>query len=593
MRAEIAEAIANHPVVVVCGETGSGKSTQLPKICLELGRGLERMIGHTQPRRIAARSVAARLADELSSRIGEAVGFKVRFTDATGPATYIKLMTDGILLAETQGDRALNQYDTIIVDEAHERSLNIDFLLGYLQRLLPRRPDLRVIITSATIDAERFSRHFESAEGPAPVIMVSGRTYPVEVWSRPPHEAEDDDEPDRVQGVLDAVDELLRHDRWGDILVFLATEREILDVSKALRGRLVQSGQQCEILPLYARLSTQEQSRVFESHSRRRVVLATNVAESSLTVPGIRYVVDTGMARISRYAPRSKIQRLPIEPISRASADQRKGRCGRLGPGICVRLYSEDDYLGRDAYTQPEIRRSNLAAVILQAEALRLGAIEEFPFLEPPQPTLIRDGYNTLFELGAVDEQHQLTPLGKQLSRLPVDPRIGRMLLAAVEEGCLREMLIIASALEVQDPRERPVDHQQAADEAHAPLRASRFRLPHLPQPVALLPQPQRRPDEESSAPGLPSELSIAHAAARVAGRASSAATAGGRDAARGGGADRPASSSGPHDGSALRIALRRRSTNSMKRRSRFRPARPSTRPFIARCSPGCCPTSP
>jgi ATP-dependent helicase HrpA len=468
MRDEIAEAIRRHPVVVVCGETGSGKSTQLPKICLDLGRGLERMIGHTQPRRIAARSVAARLAEELGSTVGEAVGFKVRFTDATSQSTYVKLMTDGILLAETQGDPLFQQYDTIIVDEAHERSLNIDFLLGYLQRLLPRRPDLRVIITSATIDAERFSQHFATEAGPAPVVMVSGRTYPVEIRYQPPGDAEDDDEPDRIRAVLDAIDELLSHDYWGDILVFLATEREILDVSKALRGRLSQSRFDCEVLPLYARLSNQEQNRVFEPHSKRRIVLATNVAESSLTVPGIRYVVDTGVARISRYAPRSKIQRLPIEPISQASANQRAGRCGRLGPGVCIRLYAEDDYLGRDRFTQPEIRRSNLAAVILQAEALRLGSIEQFPFIDPPQLPLIRDGYNTLFELGAVDDQHELTPLGRQLSRLPVDPRIGRMLLAAVDEGCLRETLIIAAALEVQDPRERPVDKQQQADEAHA-----------------------------------------------------------------------------------------------------------------------------
>lgn len=467
VRDEIAAAIRAHPVIVVCGETGSGKSTQLPKICLELGRGRERLIGHTQPRRIAARSVASRLADELGTTIGGAVGFKIRFTDATGPNTYVKLMTDGILLAETQGDRDFRQYDTIIVDEAHERSLNIDFLLGYLKRLLPRRPDLRVIITSATIDAERFSQHFATASGPAPVLMVSGRTYPVDVWYRPPGESEDDDEPDRVLAVLDAVDELLIHDRYGDILVFLATERDILDVSKALRGRLAQHAQSVEVLPLYARLSTQEQNKVFEPHARRRIVLATNVAESSLTVPGIHYVIDTGVARISRYAPRSKIQRLPIEPISRASADQRKGRCGRLGPGICVRLYSADDYLGREEYTQPEIRRSNLAAVILQAEALRLGAIDEFPFLDPPQAPLIRDGYNTLFELTAVDDTRQLTPLGKQLSRLPVDPRIGRMLLAAADQGCLKEMLIIAAALEVQDPRERPVDKQQEADAAH------------------------------------------------------------------------------------------------------------------------------
>ncbi|MFO0868746.1 MAG: ATP-dependent RNA helicase HrpA [Pirellulales bacterium] len=468
VRAEIAAAIAQHPVVVVCGETGSGKSTQLPKICLELGRGQERLIGHTQPRRIAARSVAARLAEELSCSVGGAVGFKIRFTDVTGPATSVKLMTDGILLAETQGDRWLEQYDTLIIDEAHERSLNIDFLLGYVKRLLPQRPDLRVIITSATIDAARFSEHFASAAGPAPILSVSGRSYPVDVWYRPPHASEDDDEPDRVQAVLDAVDELLAYDRGGDILVFLATERDILDVSRALRGRLLSGSAKCEILPLYARLSTAEQNRVFQPHAGRRIVLATNVAESSLTVPGIRFVVDTGLARISRYAPRSKIQRLPIEPISQASADQRKGRCGRLGPGVCVRLYSEDDYLGRDRFTQPEIRRSNLAAVILQAEALQLGALEEFPFLDPPSLPLIRDGYQTLFELGAVDEQHELTPLGRQLSRLPVDPRIGRMLLAAQDEGCLHDMLIIAAALEVRDPRERPAEQQQEADAAHA-----------------------------------------------------------------------------------------------------------------------------
>lgn len=467
-RTEILAALEKHPVVVVCGETGSGKSTQLPKMCLELGRGIAGVIGHTQPRRIAARSVATRLAEELRSPLGQAVGFKVRFTDTTSPRTHIKLMTDGILLAETQGDRYLDQYDTLIIDEAHERSLNIDFLLGYVRQLLPKRPDLRVVITSATIDAERFSEHFASAHGPAPIILASGRSYPVDVWYRPPGDAEDDDEPDRHQAVLDAVDELLQHDHHGDILVFLATEREILEVNKALRGRVIQGGQACEVLPLYARLSPKEQQRVFERHTRRRIILATNVAESSLTVPGIRYVIDEGTARISRYAPRSKIQRLPIEAVSQASADQRKGRCGRLGPGICVRLYSEEDFLNRDRYTVPEIRRSNLAAVILQAEALRLGRLEDFPFLEPPQPNLIRDGYATLFELGAVDAENQLTPLGRQLSRLPADPRIGRIILAGIEEGCLREILIIASALEVQDPRERPVDKQQAADQAHA-----------------------------------------------------------------------------------------------------------------------------
>ncbi|HND54945.1 MAG TPA: ATP-dependent RNA helicase HrpA, partial [Pirellulaceae bacterium] len=426
------------------------------------------MIGHTQPRRIAARSVAARLAQELNSSVGRAVGYKVRFTDATSNDTYVKLMTDGILLAETQFDRFLDHYDTLIIDEAHERSLNIDFLLGYLKRVLPKRPDLRVVITSATIDAERFAEHFASEAGPAPVLHVSGRTYPVDVWYRPPHEADDDDEPDRHQAVLDAIDELMLHDHRGDILVFLSTEREILEVAKSLRGRGLDQRGGCEILPLYARLSVQEQNRVFEPHSRRRIVLATNVAESSLTVPGIRYVVDTGLARISRYSPRSKIQRLPIEPVSQASADQRKGRCGRVEPGICVRLYAEDDYLGRERYTAPEIRRSNLAAVILQAESLRLGAIEEFPFLDPPQPQLVRDGYSTLFELGAVDDHGQLTPLGKQLSHLPVDPRIARIITAGIDEGCFRDVLIIAAALEVQDPRERPIDKQQAADEAHA-----------------------------------------------------------------------------------------------------------------------------
>ncbi|MGE3777180.1 MAG: ATP-dependent RNA helicase HrpA, partial [Pirellulaceae bacterium] len=467
-RDTILRAIDEHPVVVVCGETGSGKSTQLPKMCLELGRGVRGVIGHTQPRRIAARSVATRLAEELGSRVGESVGFKVRFSDTTGPNTYVKLMTDGMLLAETQGDRFLDQYDTLIVDEAHERSLNIDFLLGYVHRLLPRRPDFRLIITSATIDAARFSDHFRSASGPAPVISVEGRTYPVEVWYRPPPASDDDDEPDRRRAVLDAIDELTRIEPHGDILVFLATEREILEVAKALRGRVTQSGRPLEILPLYARLSVAEQQRVFAPHARRRVVLATNVAESSLTVPGIRYVVDEGTARISRYAARSKIQRLPIEPVSRASADQRKGRCGRLGPGICVRLYSEQDYLGLDAYTPPEIRRSNLAAVILQAESLRLGRLEDFPFLDPPQPHLIRDGYTTLYELGAVDAEQQLTEIGRALSRLPTDPRIGRILLGGIAEGCLRDILIIAAALEVQDPRERPADKQQAADEAHA-----------------------------------------------------------------------------------------------------------------------------
>lgn len=489
---ELADAIQKHPVVVVCGETGSGKSTQLPKICLDIGRGIHGLIGHTQPRRIAARSIAGRLAEELSSAVGRHVGFKIRFSDTTSADSYVKLMTDGILLAETQGDPWLHQYDTIIVDEAHERSLNIDFLLGYLQRLLPQRPELRVIITSATIDVERFSQHFATAAGPAPIIMVSGRTYPVDVWYRPPHLAEDDEELDLTGGVLEAIAELQAVDRHGDILVFLPTERDILATAKALRGRAVSGGGEdnhtsatdgpiptarhlstrawsgFDIVPLYARLSTAEQNRVFEPHSRRRIVLATNVAESSLTVPGIRYVIDTGLARISRYAPRSKIQRLPIEPISQASADQRKGRCGRLGPGICIRLYEEEDYQQRERFTPAEIRRSNLAAVILQAASLQLGPLDQFPFLDPPLPQLIRDGYATLFELGAVDQQQELTPLGDQLSRLPVDPRIGRMIIAGHEEHCLSEILVIAAALEARDPRERPVDKQAAADEAHA-----------------------------------------------------------------------------------------------------------------------------
>ncbi len=466
---EIKQAIAKHQVVVVCGETGSGKSTQLPKICLEMGRGIDGMIGHTQPRRIAARSVAARVAEELHCAVGQEVGFKIRFTDATNPRTYVKLMTDGILLAETQGDSFLNQYDTIIIDEAHERSMNIDFLLGYVKRLLPKRPELRLIITSATIDATRFSEHFATAAGPAPVIEVSGRTYPVEVRYRPLAGEDDGDEADLQRGVSDAVEELTAAGE-GDILVFMPTERDIRETAQALRGRQISGsrmGKGIEILPLYGRLSTAEQNRVFQSHAQRRIVIATNVAESSLTVPGIHSVIDAGTARINRYSARSKVQRLPIEPISRASADQRKGRCGRLGPGICIRLYSEQDYLTRDEYTPPEIQRTNLAAVILQTVALKLGPIEEFPFLDPPKPIAIREGYKTLFELGAIDERDQLTDIGRKLSRLPVDPRVGRMVLAAQEENCLREVLIIAAALELQDPRERPVDKQQAADEAH------------------------------------------------------------------------------------------------------------------------------
>jgi len=468
-RQEIAQAIAQHQVVIVCGETGSGKSTQLPKICLELGRGVDGLIGHTQPRRLAARTIAARLAEELHTPLGQDVGFKIRFTDRTRPETYVKLMTDGILLAETTSDRFLNQYDTIILDEAHERSLNIDFLLGYIKRLLPKRPELRCIITSATIDAARFSDHFATPTDQTPVLEVSGRSYPVEVRYRVGEatEEESESEPELADQIAAAAEELIR-EQAGDILVFLPTERDIREVATALGRRQRQRTAAVEVLPLYARLPAKEQSRVFEPHTRRRIVLATNVAESSLTVPGIRAVIDTGTARISRYSPRSKVQRLPIEPVSRASADQRKGRCGRLGPGICIRLYSEADYLAREAYTTPEIRRTNLASVILQTLALRLGAIEEFPFLDPPRADAIRDGYKTLFELGAIDRQRGLTPLGRELARLPVDPRVGRMILAGDQRNCLDEVLIIAAALEVHDPRDRPAEKSAAADECHA-----------------------------------------------------------------------------------------------------------------------------
>ena len=462
---EIAAAIRDHQVIVVCGETGSGKSTQLPKICLELGRGVAGLIGHTQPRRIAARSVATRVAEELSVQVGREVGFKVRFADATSQQTYIKLMTDGILLAETQSRPFLDDYDTIIVDEAHERSLNIDFLLGNLHRLVSKRRELKVIITSATIDAERFADHFRSVAGTVPVLEVSGRTYPVEMLYRPPQQDEDGDEPDWPKAVADAVDEVCSYGP-GDVLLFMPTEREIHEAAKALRGRTF-GGSKPDILPLYARLSAAEQQRVFQTSSTRRIVIATNVAESSLTVPGIRYVVDTGTARISRYSPKSKLQRLPIEPVSQASADQRAGRCGRVGPGVCIRLFSEEDYQTRERYTPPEILRSNLANVILQTKTLGLGDIEDFPFLEPPKPDAIKDGYKTLFELGAVTEDHALTEIGRKLARLPVDPRIARIIWAAQEENCLGEVLIIASALEVQDPRERPLEKQQQADESH------------------------------------------------------------------------------------------------------------------------------
>ncbi len=459
-RQEILEAIQNNQVVILAGETGSGKTTQLPKICLEAGRGISGLIGHTQPRRIAARSVATRIASELQSELGHAVGYKVRFSDRTRPESYIKLMTDGILLAESQNDRFLNQYDTLIIDEAHERSLNIDFLLGYLKQLLPKRPDLKLIITSATIDTERFAKHFDDA----PVIEVSGRTYPVEVRYHPLL-AQDEDAQDRdlQQAICDAVDELARVG-LGDVLIFLPGEREIRETAESLRKH---HPPHTEILPLYARLSASEQNRIFQSHRGRRIVLSTNVAETSLTVPGIRYVIDSGLARLSRYSHRTKVQRLPIERISQASANQRAGRCGRVGPGVCIRLYSEEEYVNRAEFTDPEIKRSNLAAVILQMKSLRLGDIEAFPFVEAPEQKMIGDGYKLLEELGAVDGQRRLTNTGKQLARLPLDPRVARMVLAAKDEQCLTEVLIIASALSVQEPRERPHDKQQLADERH------------------------------------------------------------------------------------------------------------------------------
>ncbi|MGQ9564470.1 MAG: ATP-dependent RNA helicase HrpA [Thermogutta sp.] len=471
-RDEIAEAIRANPVVIVCGETGSGKSTQLPKICLQLGRGIEGLIGHTQPRRIAARSIATRIAQELGVSLGREVGYKVRFSEVTCAETYIKLMTDGILLAETQGDRYLEKYDTIIIDEAHERSLNIDFLLGYLRTLLTKRRDLKVIITSATLDAERFSAHFAHAGRPAPVIEVPGRSYPVEVRYRPPEPDESTGETDWQSAVVAALEEVLAEGP-GDVLVFMPTERHIHETMRLLKAQSVTNSQfrEIELLPLYARLSAGDQQRIFQPHKQRRIVIATNVAESSLTVPGIRYVVDPGVARISRYSPRTKTQRLPIEPISQASAEQRKGRCGREGPGLCLRLFIEEDLALRDRYTPPEILRTNLASVILQLMALKLGEVETFPFLDPPRADAIRDGYKTLFEIGAVDESGKLTDLGRRLAKLPVDPRIGRMILAAHEEGCLHEVLIIAAALETDDPRLRPADRAEEADLAHAAFR--------------------------------------------------------------------------------------------------------------------------
>ncbi len=462
-RDDIAKAIEENQVVIVAGETGSGKTTQLPKICAELGRGKFGLIGHTQPRRLAARSVANRIAEEMETKLGEFVGYKVRFNDQISENTQIKLMTDGILLAEIQHDRFLNQYDTIIIDEAHERSLNIDFILGYLKELLPRRPDLKVIITSATIDPERFSKHFNNA----PIIEVSGRTYPVETRYRP-LSGDDDNDRDQLEGIFEAVDELC-DEGLGDILIFMNGEREIRDTADALSKRNLKS---TEIVPLYARLSAGEQNKIFQPHAGRRIVLATNVAETSLTVPGIKYVIDPGTARISRYSYRTKVQRLPIEPVSQASANQRKGRCGRVEEGICIRLYSEEDFESRPEFTDPEILRTNLASVILQMTALGLGDIQAFPFVEAPDKRNIQDGVRLLEELGAInsdakESKKRLTSIGRQLARLPIDPRLARMVLESPKQGALKEVMIIAAALSIQDPRERPSDKQQSSDDKH------------------------------------------------------------------------------------------------------------------------------
>ncbi|HEX4976087.1 MAG TPA: ATP-dependent RNA helicase HrpA, partial [Pseudomonadales bacterium] len=473
-REEILAALQAHQVIIVAGETGSGKTTQLPKLCLDAGRGIYGVIGHTQPRRLAARSVAERIAIELNSPLGRDVGYKIRFNEQLNDATYIKLMTDGILLAEIQQDRYLRQYDTIIIDEAHERSLNIDFLLGYLKKILPQRPDLKVIITSATIDHLRFSGHFNDA----PVIEVVGRTYPVTTLYRPPLQNKEDNQDYPItQAVLTAIEEIIALEgaqstqRLGGILVFCSGEQEIRELALFLRRcNLAHT----EILPLYARLSHKDQQKIFSSPKGRRIVISTNVAETSLTVPSIHYVIDLGKARISRYSYRSKVQRLHIEPISQASANQRQGRCGRITEGLCIRLYSEDDFLSRRDFTEPEIQRTNLASVILQMEFLGLGLMENFPFIDPPDPRFIRDGYGLLQELGAMTDKKQLTALGRMLASLPVDPRLGRMLVEAKNQGSLKEMLIVASALAAQDPRERPHEFRQQADAAHRTFQDER-----------------------------------------------------------------------------------------------------------------------
>ncbi len=474
-RAEIAQALKQHQVIIVCGETGSGKTTQLPKIALTLGRGKlnarpgERgqLIGHTQPRRIAASSVAKRIAEELKTPLGEVVGYKVRFQDRLSRDASVKLMTDGILLAETQTDPLLKAYDTIIIDEAHERSLNIDFLLGYLREILPRRPDVTVVVTSATIDADRFAKHFESKDGPAPVLMVSGRMFPVEQRWRPFEESRDYG---LNEAIADGVDELWQGNAAGDILVFLPGEREIREAADHLRKHLAHNvvTRNAEVLPLFARLSQAEQDRIFDGHTGRRIILATNVAETSLTVPGIRYVIDSGTARVKRYSLRSKVEQLLVEPISQAAANQRAGRCGRVASGICIRLYDEKDFAGRARFTDPEILRSSLAGVILRMKSLHLGDVAQFPFIDAPSGRAIADGYQLLHELGAVDEQNELTSMGRELARLPVDPRVGRMILEARARGALNEVLVIASALSLQDVRDRPMEAQQQADQQHA-----------------------------------------------------------------------------------------------------------------------------
>ncbi len=474
-REEIMEAIKKHQVIIVCGETGSGKTTQLPKIALALGRGKcnarpgtkGQLIGHTQPRRIAASSVAKRIAEELNTPLGDVVGFKVRFQDRLSRDASVKLMTDGILLAETQTDPLLKNYDTIIIDEAHERSLNIDFLLGYIRQILPRRPDLKVIVTSATIDADRFAKHFESAKGPAPVIMVSGRTFPVEQRYRPFEESRDYG---LNEAIADGVDELWQGNAAGDILVFLPGEREIREAADHLRKHLSHQPvmRNAEVLPLFARLSQAEQDRIFDGHTGRRIVLATNVAETSLTVPGVRYVIDAGTARVKRYSFRSKVEQLLVEPVSQAAANQRAGRCGRVANGICIRLYDEAGFNGRPRFTDPEILRSSLAGVILRMKSLHLGDVTQFPFIEAPSGRAIADGYQLLAELGAVDDANELTPMGVELSRLPLDPRVGRMIIEARDRKALDEVLVIASALSVQDVRDRPMEAQQQADQAHA-----------------------------------------------------------------------------------------------------------------------------